>query len=515
MKNQNVTIEQVENLIEKFLNGDAEGQDRKWFCKSKEISAPFVISKIKWVFKNLDSQQEIVFKINNEGVLLIDDEMDFDDKIILIKQYNDLVGFEIEFDKGTKEAIIEFLDSFKTAYIASNCLKSKQIINFPYENFAKLFKYRYVILKNKSDVDFSDVHIGDVYTLVNHITTNDKDVAKCRPCLVWNIDKQKQTIYICPITSSDNGVRHNSIAYVEFNKDCFDEENKEGPVYLRLQDIKKVGTNLLYKKIGRVSSKEEMYEYLLAIKKYYQEEVTSSIDNLKNDVFYSTDNEIENDSTNDTKINKFTGYSRPASTDELSDCFAKESDVRFEINSDDLVLSRYIEEIIPEIIYYLKNEAGRGKYKDFNLAETTEEIKALFLEIIKMSKTSPYSYHFRLNNNQVNKRKYPKVDIEIKKFSVIIQVKGKEPIIDNNLTKLLIKTMQSCNKFYYVYLAYHVICNANKNGKFDKNEVEKYFINLGLKYDGDLEIIARNPQLFDPKNVYVDNAYYGINDEKD
>ncbi len=85
MKNQNVTIEQVENLIEKFLNGDAEGQDRKWFCKSKEISAPFVISKIKWVFKNLDSQQEIVFKINNEGVLLIDDEMDFEDKIILIK----------------------------------------------------------------------------------------------------------------------------------------------------------------------------------------------------------------------------------------------------------------------------------------------------------------------------------------------------------------------------------------------------------------------------------------------
>lgn len=515
MKNQNVTIEQVENLIEKFLNGDAEGQDRKWFCKSKEISAPFVISKIKWVFKNLDSQKEIVFRINNEGVLLIDDEMEFDDKVILIKQYIDLIGLEIEYDKSTKEAILEFLDSFKAIYLASNLLKSKQIMNFPYENFAKLFKYGYVVLKHKSEIDFSDVHIGDVYTLINHITTNDQDVAKSRPCLVWNIDKQKQRIYICPITSSDNGFRHNPHAFVEFNKDCYVEENKEGPFYLRLQDIKKVGTNLLYKKIGRVSSKEEMHKYLLAIKKYYQEEVTSSIDNLKNDVFYSTNNETENNSTNDIKINEFTGYSRPASTDELSDCFAKESDVGFEINSEDLVLSRYIEEIIPEVIYYLKNEAGKGKYKDFNLAETTEEIKTLFLEIIKTAKTSPYSYHVRLNSNQVNKRKYPKVDIEIKKFSVIIQVKGKESIIDNNLTKILVKTMQSCNKFYYVYLAYHVICNANRNGKFDKNEVEKYFINLGLKYDGDLEIIARNPHLFDPKNVYVDNAYYGINNEKD
>lgn len=515
MKNQNVTIEQVENLIDKFLNGEAEGKDKKWFCKSKEISAPFVISKIKWVFKNLDSQKEIVFKINNEGVLLIDDEMDFDDKIVLIKQYKELVGFEVEFDKSTKEAILEFLDSFGNVYIASNFFKSKQIIDFPYENFAKLFKYGAVILKNKTDIDFSDVHVGDVYTLVNHIVANDKEVAKSRPCLVWNIDKQKQTIYICPITSSDNGVRHNAHAYVEFDKDCLEIEDKLGSLYLRLQDIKKVGTNLLYKKIGRVSSKEEMYKYLLAIKKFYQEEVTLSIDNLKNDAFYSIDNEDENNSTNNEKINEFTGYSRPASTDELCDTFAKESDVRFEINSDDLVLSKYIEEIISEVIYYLKNEAGKGKYKDFNLAETTEEIKALFLNLGKTLKGSPYSYCVELNNNQVNKRKYPKVDIEIKKFSVIIQIKGKESIIDNNLTKILVKTMQSCNKFYYIYLAYHLISNANKNGKFDKNEVEKYFINLGLKYNGDLEIIARNPKLFDPKNVYVDNAYYGINDEKD
>ena len=119
------------------------------------------------------------------------------------------------------------------------------------------------------------------------------------------------------------------------------------------------------------------------------------------------------------------------------------------------------------------------------------------------------------NEDQRDAQNFPKMEISIDSFRVRIKVNNGYFKVNQELTKELQKIMQQEWKYYYIYLAYNIIMRAkNATDPVDKNTLEEYFRDAGLKYNGDLAEVKYHLSSFRPELVecYVD--FYEKPDEE-
>ncbi len=449
-----------------------------------------------------------VFEIKN-GNLLMPKNLDINIRANILAEYNKLTNKTINLEVLPREArqFAEFM--WNRLYVLSSIIKNGQVtispIEIPVQELSQAFSYAPINFSyGDAKIDFSQLKIGDVVVVAHAITLGLEDYGKTRPCLIYAKDENTKRIYICPITTSTKTMDREFNPLFPFNTDYYFNQEKTKPGYLNLYQTRYTNANEILSIIGHVTP-HDMRIYLRAIWAFQKwiltraDKILKAEEVLTQSLNIPQENEIQTEEQVEEPVQE-QNYVEPMDKTTLQE------------NNYDLINLDFTDiEISRDCLEEIRIKAIEIIEKKYKIADKYETHFAM-----SGYAKSDDSYHCVFNKNQKNRKKYPQIDLELRKFSLKIMVKNNSRVLyhyNDELTQVLVSTLQKYNPNYYIYLTYFIIYESRKNNK-TVEDLCSYLEQFKIKYNGDLLKVFFGSTQLDPELISIDKDFYGITPEE-
>lgn len=539
-----ISIDEFERLIYNAL-GLTTGNDKeekRYFTLMKKVEDPDDMRgmTVEINYKGGDPAKAIRVSIDENYNLEFENIDSEIKKAKVFRAFYETCHGERELEESVKEALSDLKDwLFYVQQQNTQDRCNKNAANYsltliPGEMLRKLcgFQLSQGISQNKGiyiapsySRDEKQVQVGDICMIENDIVVSKYDCAKIRPHLVLNITPDQKRALVVPLTTklTDKSL-YGEDSLCELGKSYYFNPDKKSS-YLKFGKAKFVGYDQIGELVGKVTDEKDMKKYIRAMIKYWnwKDLGESQLPNSNTETTLQQNDE-QNEATTDANqveekiaetipnIEEDESTFVPLTEAEIS-AFYDGADYKTgyaKVDFKDIPLTT----TLPVIEAAIREKLTRGIRKDkkdfFKIANSSQNRKVTFT-----AESNSERFAATFNEDQRDAQNFPKMEISIDSFRVRIKVNNGYFKVNQELTKELQKIMQQEWKYYYIYLAYNIIMRA-KNAKdpVDKNTLEEYFREAGLKYNGDLAEVKYHLSSFRPELVecYVD--FYEKPDEE-